>query len=75
MKGANYKLNEGKALIYEDEDLMEYENDNLDSLKLNVQKMNHAVERDDYTNDAYDALFSAELLLSNKSAYDLSNTY
>lgn len=30
--------------------------------------MNHAMRRDDYNNDAYDQLLSAELILSNEAA-------
>ena len=32
---------------------MEYENDNLDSFEQNMKNMNHAVERDDYTDNTY----------------------
>ena len=53
--------------MYEGEDLMEYENDNLDYLEPNVKNMNHVVERDDYDDDAYDTLLSAELLLPSES--------
>ena len=68
MKDDNFKLKEGEALIYKYEDLMEYKNENLDSLGPNVKNMNHAVERDDYPDTAYNTLLSAELLLPNESA-------
>ena len=66
LKDDNFGIIEGEALTCEDEDLKEYENDNLDSLEPSIKNMNHTVERDDYDDDdAYDLLLSAELLLPN----------
>ena len=48
----NFKLKKVEALIYKDEDLMEYENDNHDSLEPNDKNMNHAVESYYYPDDA-----------------------
>ena len=67
LKDDNFKLKEGEALIYKDEDLIEYEHDYLDSLKPDVKNMNHAVERDDYPDNTYNTLLSVELLLPNES--------
>ena len=67
MKDDNFKLTEGKAITCDDIDDVD-DNDNLGYLELNVWNMKDAVERDNYDNDGYDALLSAELLLLNESA-------
>ena len=64
LKDDNFTLSEGEDPIYGVEDVMmdddTNDNDNLDSPLLNTdQKMNTAVERDDYDDEAYDALLSA----------------
>ena len=67
LKDDNFSITEGEALIYEDEDLVEDENDNINFLESSKKNTNHAVERNDYNDDAYDALLSAELILLNDS--------
>ena len=72
LKDDNFTLSEGEDPIYGVEDVMLdddiNDNDNLDSPLLDTQKMNTAVERDDYDDEAYDALLSAELQLPNDNA-------
>ena len=54
-------------LIYEAEDLDEYKNDNINFLEPISKNMTHAVEHNDYINNVYDQLLSAELMLPNES--------
>ena len=69
MKDDNFTIGESEALIDEDEDLEEYENDNnnINFLKPSPKNMNHAVKCSDYDNQAYDQLLSVELMLLNES--------
>ena len=66
LKDDNFKLKEGEAIIYDDVDVDD--NDNLGHPEPSVQNTKDAVKRDDYDDDGYDALLSAELLLPNESA-------
>ena len=68
LKDDSFSIAEGEALIYEDEDLEEYENDNINFLEPSKRNMSHDVERNDYNDDAYNALLSAELMLPNNDA-------
>ena len=63
----NFKLKEGEGIIYDDIDDVS-DNDNLGYIETSHWNMNHAVKRDDYDDDEFDALLSAELLLLNESA-------
>ena len=67
LKDDIFKLTEGEAIIYDNIDDVD-DNDNLGYLEPNIQNMKDAVERDDYGDDAYDALLSVELMLPNESA-------
>ena len=67
LKDDNFRLIEGEAISYDNIDDVS-ENDNLGYLEPNVQNMKDAVERNDYPDDAYDILLSAELLQPNESA-------
>ena len=53
LKDDNFQLEEGECLIYEDEDVDEYENDNVNFIQSDVKE---TIERDDYDDDAYDQL-------------------
>ena len=44
------------------------DNDNIGYIETSDRNMNHAVERYDHNDDEFDALLSAELLLSNEPA-------
>ena len=68
LKDDNSKLKEGEAIIYDDIDDDVSDSDKLGHIEPNVQNMNHAVERNDYDDDEFDALLLAELLLPNESA-------
>ena len=63
LKDDNFVLDKEEVLVYEDQGLKEYKNNNINFIKPNPKNMNHAVEQDDYDDDAYDQLFSAKLLL------------
>ena len=65
LKDDNFQLEEGECLNYEDEDVDEYENDNVNFIESDIKE---TVERDDYNDDAYDQLLSAEVLLPNDAA-------
>ena len=68
LKDDNCKLKEEEAIIYDDIDDDVSDNDNLGHIESNVQSMNHAVERNDYDDDEFDALLLADLLLPKESA-------
>ena len=63
-----FSITEGEALIYKDEDMEEYNNDNINYLEPSENNTKYAIERDDYNDNAYDALLSAELMLPNDDA-------
>ena len=67
MEDDNFKLTKEETIIYDNIDDVG-DNDNLGYLKPNVQNINHAVEHDDYDDDGYNALLSAELMLPNEAA-------
>ena len=67
----SFKLKEGEAIIYNDIDDVS-NNDDLGSIETSDRNMNHAVKRDDHNDDEFNALLSAELLLTNELADDFT---
>ena len=70
LKDDNFTLSEGEDPIYGVEDVIDSieDNNNIDFLEENDLNMNRAIECDDYSDEAYDALLTAELQLPNNNA-------